>query len=491
MSQPTRSTAIRCGPRLALAGCCLAACSCVSPVRIARPGTGTDTQAHGFTALMQHQLNSIFARPEFNTTQWSCAIGPADGGEPLYTLEADRCLIPASNQKIFVAAAALLELGPGFCPETQVLRRGEIVDHVLEGDLVFRGAGAVHFTARYPCDASIKQKRQRLAQQVAEFAQRLRQAGIRRIRGSLRAAPPSWTNMQRNEHYPSAWALSFNENTLDIDVAGNRIESCPKRLVGFTVEASAAVATQDKVKVNGERTDCIRVNPSADSSDYWRLDATDPSSYYTAHLTAALKQAGVPIDEHTTDSAAKPTRELCRLSSMPLADILADMGVHSDNFRAEITFLNLARHVRGKADYTDGARAIGEVLSKHDLLSPGYVGADGSGLSRGNRAGAAATLRVLTRMYASTHRRAFMRCFATAGESGTLAARLAIPELRGRILAKTGTLAGVKALSGYMRTRSDQRLAFSFICNNAPADSTVTWQAFEDALRILVTRRGD
>jgi D-alanyl-D-alanine carboxypeptidase/D-alanyl-D-alanine-endopeptidase (penicillin-binding protein 4) len=49
---------------------------------------------------------------------------------------------------------------------------------------------------------------------------------------------------------------------------------------------------------------------------------------------------------------------------------------------------------------------------------------------------------------------------------GSLSERLNSPRLQNRIMAKTGSLGGVKTLSGYTTTDSGQVVVFSILSNN-------------------------
>ena len=65
-----------------------------------------------------------------------------------------------------------------------------------------------------------------------------------------------------------------------------------------------------------------------------------------------------------------------------------------------------------------------------------------------------------------SERERYRASFAIAGRDGTLKGRLMADATAGRMVGKTGTLNEVSALSGYVRTRNGQRLAFSILMNN-------------------------
>lgn len=415
---------------------------------------------------------------------WSSMVIDCADGAVLHAHAAERPLLPASNQKLFTAAAALLSLGPDFRPYTEVLAEGQVADGILHGNLLFHGRGAVHFTARH-VPGAIPRRNAVLARQLDAFAQHLRDAGIQRIRGRLIADSSDWTDRPENSRYPSAAPLSFHENTIDITVADGVIRHAPAHAGVFTLITDATVPTQAKLTVQGRVTDVIRVNPARPSDDYWRLDATPAAIHYLAQLRHGLQRRGLVIDGHFI-----PRREpdpIVRLPGIPTADLIAAALRHSDNFRAEILLLLLVHHHAGNASDHSGATAIRAALHRAGLDLTGYVPADGCGLSRDNRAAAGHVVRLLRHLANSPRADPFRHALATPGRPGTLRSRLLTPPLPDRVHAKTGTLRDVHALSGLLTTDGGRTLAFAFLCNG-PHHRERTWAAFEQALRHLCRR---
>jgi D-alanyl-D-alanine carboxypeptidase/D-alanyl-D-alanine-endopeptidase (penicillin-binding protein 4) len=86
-------------------------------------------------------------------------------------------------------------------------------------------------------------------------------------------------------------------------------------------------------------------------------------------------------------------------------------------------------------------------------------------------------------MASSPYRDLYLQSLSEAGVDGTLEERLTLPQYRGRIHAKTGSLRSAYALSGYVETARGRRLAFSLLINN-PRRSVRTVQ--DDLCRALV-----
>jgi D-alanyl-D-alanine carboxypeptidase len=86
---------------------------------------------------------------------------------------------------------------------------------------------------------------------------------------------------------------------------------------------------------------------------------------------------------------------------------------------------------------------------------------------------------ILERMYRDPrHHDAFVATLPIAGKDGTISTRMTNTRAEGNAAAKTGSIANVRALSGYVRTRDGETLVFSLLANSftIPA-ATVNWMA--------------
>jgi len=175
---------------------------------------------------------------------------------------------------------------------------------------------------------------------------------------------------------------------------------------------------------------------------------------------------------------------LFELNSLPLGELIRDMGIASDNFRAETVFLNLGYVVHGKANYRNAVKAVESIFTENGLRLYHTVLADGSGLSRDNRTSAETLVGVLNLMINSPHREDFAACLPLAGKTGTLKKRFRGHPLNGSLIAKTGTLNGVTSLSGYLLDAGQPTYSFSFIANKLKSQAKA-WQTLERAGTIL------
>jgi D-alanyl-D-alanine carboxypeptidase/D-alanyl-D-alanine-endopeptidase (penicillin-binding protein 4) len=216
----------------------------------------------------------------------------------------------------------------------------------------------------------------------------------------------------------------------------------------------------------------------------------------------ALVARGIPVTGEAADqddiagellaSMGAERRVLVTTASPPLGEIATVLMKVSQNLYAE-TFLKAVSAARNGLGTTQGGRVVvRETLTAWGIPADSYVNADGSGLSRYNYLAPDMVTAVLERMYRDPrHRDAFIATLPIAGKDGTISTRMRRTRAEANAVAKTGSIANVRSLSGFVRTRDGEMLVFSILANDfvVPA-STVTWIA-DLAVEILsnFTRR--
>lgn len=146
-------------------------------------------------------------------------------------------------------------------------------------------------------------------------------------------------------------------------------------------------------------------------------------------------------------------------------------NLRSNNYYAD----TLLRRVGGSA------RAK-QILAEMGINPSTFHFADGSGLSRNNVATPRAIVETLRIMYNDRHRDVFLTSLPTAGVSGTLTNRMRQTPVQGIVKAKTGTLRGVRALSGYLDHKDHGTLVFSIMANHPTNVGTNLVRAIDQML---------
>ena len=153
-------------------------------------------------------------------------------------------------------------------------------------------------------------------------------------------------------------------------------------------------------------------------------------------------------------------------ASLDTAQALALTQI-SQNLHAELVLREVARIATGDASREAGLQEMYTLISKAGAASGCCYFQDASGLSRQTLVTPQAATRLLAYMYRSEHRDAWLSLLPIGGVDGTLSKRFEGEEENAkRIRAKTGSLAHVSALSGYIFSKTYGELAFSVLLNN-------------------------
>ena len=158
---------------------------------------------------------------------------------------------------------------------------------------------------------------------------------------------------------------------------------------------------------------------------------------------------------------------------------MAVCNKRSQSFFAEQILKTLGAERRGSGSWKNGLAEVTEFIRSLGLDPSRYRFADGSGRSRENRSSASAYLDFLQAL--ATRWRYFPQfepTLAVTGDmDGSLRHRMLGPDTRGKVFAKTGNVAGVVTLAGYVEARSGQRYAFVLLANGGcPEGRGHAWQ---------------
>jgi len=229
--------------------------------------------------------------------------------------------------------------------------------------------------------------------------------------------------------------------------------------------------------------------PVGDSQFSSSVAVPRPALLFALMLRRALETRGVTIvgrtvrraDEHNRGTVSLPSVEIAARQSPPLSVIAAQCLKPSQNLYAELLLravgasLSIISTPNRQTTAESGASVVKSLLRKAGAANVDSLSiADGSGLSRLDLVTADATTRLLA--YMARHPNpataaAFREALPVAGVDGTLRNRMRQTLAASNVRAKTGTLTGVTSLSGYVTSAAGERLAFSIILNNFPADA--------------------
>jgi serine-type D-Ala-D-Ala carboxypeptidase/endopeptidase (penicillin-binding protein 4) len=452
---------------------------------------------------LQVDLAAIFAAPAVAQGLVAVAVTSLDRHDTLFRHNASRLAMPASNMKVLTLAAAAERLGWEYTFTTTIQATGPVEDGVLKGDLVVRGTGDPTLNSRQVSPMPI----------LDGWADTVRAAGIRRIAGRLVGDDDafdeqalgqgwSWDYLQDGYAAPTG-ALQVYEDAVALTIApGDTVGAATHACFstpgsGWAILNAAVTGTpgsSSTLSVQRSRgSTVVRLTgsmPPTAQTITRTLAVDNPTIYFLGLLAAALERRGITIGGGTADiddlppgSVAASGQSIVEYRSPPLDQAARTMMTISQNLYAE-TLLRAIGRVDGRAaSAADGRAAVLEVLNAWGLPAGSVVIADGSGLSRYNYATADVLTRVLQHMYDDPrHRQHWMDAFPAGGEPGTLQKRFVGTIAEGRVRAKTGSIANVRALSGYVRSAGGEQLAFSILINNITASSEAIFQVIDAAV---------
>ena len=341
----------------------------------------------------------------------------ADSGRVVFRRRQAQARILASNTKLFTTSAALARFGRDARLVTEVRGDGDLeLDGTYRGNLYLVGGGDPTFGSR-----RFTRRAYRGGATVEDLAKKLEDAGFRRVTGrvfgdesrfdALRGGPDS--AFRTSTYVGPLSALAYNRGL---------------------------------------------------ASESGRGFQANPPAFAAARLDAALERRHIPVSGKPRAGRTPPTAQILGFVSSPtLARLAAITNKPSDNFFAEMLLKDLSMQANGKGSTAGGARLAARFAAR---LGARARLADGSGLSRANRASPLAVAKLLLALRERQDEfPAFFDSLSIAGRDGTLRPRMRRGPARNRCRGKTGTLSDVSAVSGYCTARSGQTYVFSILMN--------------------------
>ena len=439
-------------------------------------------------AELRKRLDWIVDSPEFQDAIWGIKIVSLDKNEVWYERNSRRLMMPASNMKIVTGAAALLQLGADFRYETALITDGPIVNGRLEGNLFVIGSGDPTISSRMQNGGALGVFRQ--------WADELRAQGIRRIDGSIigvdahfdeQRVGHGWPANASNSPYAAeVSALQFNDNVIAVHVRPGR----RGRLASVSLNPSTRyLRVQNRVVTrSGHANRFVAYRPensntitlrgrigTRDRGDVRYLTVHEPAGYFSAVFRETLEKKGIRSRDsrRATEGEAlaiKSNPQLYRVLhshfSPPLSVILTEMMKVSQNLFADSLAKTISASDGDEGSFEDAEKAIRQTLVPLGIHPQELVLEDGSGLSSYNFVTPNLLAQILYAMPQSNSFRHFYDSFPIAGIDGTLRNRMGGTSAHGNVHAKTGYIGSVRSLSGYVKTRDGERLAFAMIVNN-------------------------
>ncbi|MEO8278841.1 MAG: D-alanyl-D-alanine carboxypeptidase/D-alanyl-D-alanine-endopeptidase [Ideonella sp.] len=444
-------------------------------------------------------------------------IQAVDQPIPLLALNAEEKFVLASTAKVVTTLAALDLLGPAYRWRTEARLLGTIENGRLDGDLLIVGGG----------DSRLR------SEELSKWFAELQSKVLREIGGNIvldrlafhlterdQALAPRPGPERPHHNWPDALSLGDGVLRLQVEPASGRLAglSLQPPLADVTLvnevrmgrgcvakaewEQAPADAIQRQLRVTG--------NWGAACGQHSKAFALLSDSDLTARAVGGLwTQAGGALDGHVIDrSVAEPVAAnagkpgaaakapvaaplpalFSTLNSQSLPQLVHEINKTSDNMAARALMLSLSPGFPTKAATAGASIERMQQWLRTRGVPAGDIEIDsGSGLSRAERGKPRAMVQLLRQAWYDKNARLFVDSLPVAGVDGTLAGRMREGPAVGRAYLKTGSLLDVRAIAGFVRSRSGRVYAVSALINHpdAPAatavlDALVEWVAALD-----------
>lgn len=466
------------------------------------------------TALMAEtqlarDLRAIFSDPVVDHGIWSVAVKSLQSGETLYTSNANRLQVPASNQKVLTTAVAAERLGWDYRYTTRIYSTGTIdpATGLLSGDLIVASDGDPTINPRHPERWAI----------FDEWGKQLAAKGIRTISGHLIGddnafEEPGWGLGWAWDDFAFGYgaqvsALQYNENQVELMIGPGQ-EAGARGVIlvtptgsGLTIDHRVTtVAAGEPNRINLRRvpgSDVLVVEGqvavgTATLTEYAAI--LDPTRTYLNAMRIAFRRQGVNVERTPMDiDDVRPAPDMTGATLLvedrsPALSELIDVTLKwSRNIYAE-TMLRSLSPAGTPATDAGGLAAVGETLGSWGIAPELYLARDGSGLSRYDFLTADALTGLLTHIWNDPkHLERYRAALPVTGINGNLANRLKDTPAHGRVWAKTGSMSQVRSLSGYLVTQQDEPLVFAFLVTGFRVPQRAIDAAMDSALLRLVS----
>jgi D-alanyl-D-alanine carboxypeptidase/D-alanyl-D-alanine-endopeptidase (penicillin-binding protein 4) len=441
-------------------------------------------------ASLAGRINSVVNSSSQKKVEFGIKVLDPTTGKTLYARNSQTPMIPASNMKIVASAAALERLGPDYKFTTRVGMLGNTLVVIGGGDPLFG-------------DESTDARNDRKPGWVfGDIIAGIKALGITELDGIIidstffddNRVPETWPRDQLNRYYACETSgLNYNGNCIKLNVKRS----------GSSVKVSLDPATHYVKIVNqiktSSRTNAVGayrtttpneliVKGYCSSQAGFDVAIERPASFFGFVLAEKLNAAGIEIRGDLTEQYIKnqPGINIFRTYTTPIADVLTrcnqdSFGLAAESLIKTISAENTAGRING--EWPHGLHQAQRFLNRAGIKDAEFTLADGSGLSRKDRLSANALATVLANIYKSNDWPLYKSTLAVGGMVGSSPVRKYFTEkqYKGKVFAKSGTLDGVKALSGLCQTENGD-IIFSIITNKADGN---TRKAINDIVKAI------
>jgi serine-type D-Ala-D-Ala carboxypeptidase/endopeptidase (penicillin-binding protein 4) len=477
------------------------------------------------------EVGKIMNRSLYRYGEWGyLEVDPADGSTVRSLGPAERLYIPGSSTKLFSVSAALDDLGFDHRFQTPVYAQGDVKNGTLGGNLVLVASGDLTMGGRTTPDGTVAYTStdHTYANDVPgatltsedplagldEIAEQVRESGITRVDGDvvvddrLFDPPPADDPDPNLDPWPSP--ITVNDNVIDVEVTPGEVGEAPEsvtwrpQVAPYRIDVQAETVGDGKpttLSVSAEPNGRIVVEGdiAADAGKQLRVASVeDPAAFARTALIEALERADVSVKASPTGQ--NPSSELPKKGSYkaddrvavyespPFSEYAKLVLKVSHNYGANLNVCLMAVEA-GSTDCNDGFPVMKSFFEEAGVDVDQVALADGRGGNPADRFTPKAATDLLLYWLDQPQADEFRKMLPELGVNGSLAEACKDCSAKGKVFAKTGTVALpdyvsgrlvlAESLGGYLEAEPGRFRPFYLVVNGATA------QNIDDVLRVF------
>ncbi|MFV0482896.1 MAG: D-alanyl-D-alanine carboxypeptidase/D-alanyl-D-alanine-endopeptidase [Bacteroidales bacterium] len=423
-------------------------------------------------------------------------------GKTVYKKNNQLALSPASVNKIISSATALEILGKDYTFKTQFGISEEVGNKlgILVGDLIIKGGGDPTLCSERFGNCSIESLLDSVYQQLDRLE-------INTIAGDIiidlsiydnMPTPSKWTWEDMGNYYGAgSYALSVCENTYKVHLFSPTTANKKTEILNISPEIIDINNFENHVTSSDNKSDNAYIYgshlankreifgtiPKGKTDFSIKGSIGNPPIFFGEQLKSHLLKRGINIlgkPKVAKDTTPVIKKIIYTHESPNLAYIVKELNYTSSNLIAEHLIKQIAYEKEGLGSTTTGIELVLQYWRQNGL-DPNYLSMfDGSGLSRFNAISPDFFVDILQYM---RNKSKCSRAFINSLPDGKKLGFSNTPE--GRILAKSGTLSGVRCYGGYYKGASGKTYTFTFLVNNFKCPYATVRREIEKALNSL------
>jgi serine-type D-Ala-D-Ala carboxypeptidase/endopeptidase (penicillin-binding protein 4) len=455
---------------------------------------------HGANVSLSQAINKLVEKKLPNA--FVGIVLKDSSGTVYYQRNAYKHFILASNAKLFTCTAALLDLGSDFKYTTAFkLYKSLINNKILDGNLYIKFTGDPSYT-------------------VAELhnnIMQLKSLGINSIRGNIvlddtdysglvYAPGISYDDLGYSYSAPVD-SIILNGNVLHLRIKGGDEAGDPAEILSssqaryfkidnqvVTVDKSYTGVNIANILASVDRDNNIILSGTI-SVNYQKkktIAIQNPAKYITGVIKRELRKCNIWFNKNIIIGKTPPNTDPVVVNTSKSLPLLIKHALkESDNLYADSFLKTMGVQRNGLGTYKEGVKVLYEIINQLANINSNNIQLyDGSGLSRYNLVTPDQITDLLIGIYNNEElNESIITSLPISGVDGTLKDRMNNKYTKEVIKAKTGSMGGVSALSGYIFIGRGSPIIFSIITNGVlNRDNLNIKKDFEDSLCKLLVK---